>query len=143
MKVSGYITIILMVGLVFASIGSIVHDFETQYPDIEVNTSWEDEYNYADEINQSMGKLKEKFDIIGDEEEGWFSKMTAGITAIPRALIFVVSATFTTVSYGIIMLTQISTDMLIPGFIVVFATTAIFVIVIFKLVAHYSKSNQV
>ena len=64
MKSSGYILIILMVGLCFAIVGSVVNDFETQYPDIEVNTSWESDYDYTSEINDSISGLKDKFDII-------------------------------------------------------------------------------
>ena len=54
MKLSAFILLILVVGLSFSLVGSIIHDFETQYPDVDVNTTWEDDYDYAERINTSV-----------------------------------------------------------------------------------------
>ena len=143
MKLSGYITIILMVGLCFAMVGSVVTDFETEYPEIDVNSSWETKYNYADEINQSLSGLKEQFDIISDEDEGWFAKLTAGISAIPKAIIFVPSVLFGTIAYGLIILVDVGTEIGIPPFVSGFAIVAVILFIIFKLVAFWHRSNQV
>ena len=142
MKLSGWITIILMVGLVFASIGSIVNDFETEYPEIDVNTSWATDFNYVDEINESVAPLQEKLALITSEDEGWFTKISAGITAIPRVLVFVPSVIFTTMGYGLTIFTQVSSDMGVPSFVVLFATTAIIVIIIFKLISWFQTRSR-
>lgn len=143
MKLSGYIMIILTVGLCFAMVGSVINDFEVQYPDVDINTSWEDEYDYTNEINESISGLKDKFDIIADEDEGWFSKLTAGISAVPKAIIVVPVVIFQTISYGLIILVKIGNEVGIPSFVIVFATVAIILIVIFKLVAFWHRSREV
>jgi len=141
MKISSYILIVLMVGLVFAIVGSIVSDFGTQYPDIIINKSWEDQYNYADEINESVISLKEKFDIIGDEDVGWFSKLAAGITAIPIAIITVPVVLFKTVSYGITIITSLGTEIGVPAFVTYFAIIAILIIIVFALVSFWHRAR--
>lgn len=133
----------LMVGLVFAMVGSIINDFETQYPDINVNTSWEDEYDYRDEINESVSSLKDKLDIITDEEEGWFSKIAAGITAVPRAIILVPVVMFETISYGLIILVKVGNDIGIPSFVIAFTTIAVILILIFKLISFFQRSREI
>ncbi|MBA7490712.1 hypothetical protein ES702_01255 [subsurface metagenome] len=143
MKSSGYITIILMVGLCFAIVGSVVNDFEIQYPAIDVNTSWSGKYDYTSGINESISGLKDKFDIIADEDEGWFSKLTAGISAIPKAIVIVPLVMFKTISYGLIILVEVGTEIGIPSFVTVFATIGIFTIVVFKLVAFWHRSKEV
>ena len=135
--------IILMVGLCFAIVGSVVNDFEVEYPDIDVNTSWEGDYDYTSEINDSISGLKDKFDIIADEDEGWFSKLTAGISAIPKAIVVVPAVMFKTVSYGLIILVEVGTKIGVPSFVTVFATIGVFTIVIFKLVAFWHRSREV
>lgn len=143
MKLSGYVTVILVVGLCFAIIGNVVNDFETEYSDVDVNTSWETKYDYSSEINESLSGLKENFDIIADEDEGWFSKLTAGITAIPKIIIVVPAAMFTTISYGIIILVDVGATIGIPSFVMVFATITLFLLTIFKLVAFWHRSREV
>jgi len=132
---------ILMVGLVFAIVASILSDFETQYPNIIVNKSWEEQYNYADEINESVISLKEKFDIIGDDDIGWFSKLTAGITAVPIAIITVPAVLFKTISYGITIVTSLGTEIGVPAFVTYFAIVAILIIIIFALVSFWHRSK--
>lgn len=140
MKISGYITIILAVGLCFAIVGSIVDDFETEYPSIDVNTSWEDEYDYTGEINESISGIKDKFDIIADED-AWFGiKIYAGAAILLKAIIVVPSVIFKTIGYGLIILVKVGTDIGVPAFVTVFATVGIVLVVIFKLVSFWHRS---
>ncbi len=141
MKISSYILIILMVGLIFSVVASIISDFETQYPEITINKSWEEKYSYIDEINESVISLKEKFDIIGDEDIGWFSKLTAGITAIPIAIVTVPVVLFKTVSYGIIIITSLGEEIGIPAFVIYFAIVAIIIIIVFALVSFWHRAR--
>ncbi len=141
MKLSGFVLIILMVGLTFAVVGTIIDDFEVQYPDVDINQTWEDKYDYTEEINESVYGLKTRFDIIGNEEAGWFSQLTAGIAAIPLAIIFVPVVVFKTMSYAVIILSSISAEVGIPPFVTVFAIVAIIVVLIFGLVSFWHRSR--
>ena len=130
-----------MVGLIFAVVASILSDFETQYPDVMINKSWEEKYDYVDEINESVISLKEKFDIIGDEDIGWFSKLAAGITAVPIAIVTVPVVLFKTVSYGIIIITSLGEEIGIPSFVIYFAVVAILIIIVFALVSFWHRAR--
>ena len=130
-----------MVGLVFAVVASIISDFETQYPDVTINKSWEEQYNYADEINDSVISLKEKFDLIGDEDIGWFSKLAAGITAVPIAIVTVPVVLFKTVSYGITIISSLGTEIGVPAFVTYFAVIAILIIIVFGLVSFWHRAR--
>ncbi len=141
MKMSGYILLVLIVGLVFAVVASILSDFETQYPDVIINKSWEEQYDYADEINESIISLKDKFDIIGDEDIGWFSKLAAGITAVPIAIVTVPVVLFKTISYGITIITSLGTEIGVPAFVTYFAVIAILIIIVFALVSFWHRGR--
>ena len=141
MKISGYVLILLMVGFCFALVGSVVNDLETQYPEVDINSSWEDQYNFADEINESASSLKEQFDIIGDEDVGWFSKIAAGIYAIPKAVIFIPSILFQIVSYGVEVTTSLGSQIGIPEFVLYMGGIAIIVIVIFAVTSFWHRSK--
>ena len=141
MKLSSYVMIILGIGLTFAIVGSVVSDFETNYPEKSIDTSWENKYDYQVRINNSVSIIKEKFDIIRNEEKGWFSKITAGITAVPLAIIFVPRVIFTTTSYGIEIFSNLSSEVGVPIFVQVFGITAFVVLVVFGLVQFWHRSK--
>ena len=141
MKLSGYILIILMTGLIFAVVGSVVNDFATYYPDVQINTSWEDEYNFADTLNDSVSGIKEKFDTIEDEDAGWFSKIAAGITAVPLAIITVPRVIFETIGTGIAIISDLGAVIGIPQFVITISIIAIIIIVLFALVSFWHRSK--
>lgn len=141
MKLSGYILIILMTGLCFAIVGSIVNDFAVYYPDVQINTSWETKYNYANSINQSVSGVKERFDIIEDEDTGWFTKLTAGIEAVPLAIITVPRVMFETIATGFTIVSDLGKEIGIPPFVITITIIAIIIIVLFALVSFWHRSK--
>ena len=140
MKLSMLITGILMIGLVFAMIASVVNDFETQYQDVSIGSNFT-KYDYSSSINDRVQDLKEQFDIIGDEDQGWFSKIAAGITAIPKAIIFIPAVMFQSLVYGVNILTGIGSDIGIPSFVTTFAIIAMSVILVFALASFWHRSK--
>ena len=133
--------IVLVIGFSFALVGSVIYDFETQYPEVDVNTTWENTYDYTSEINKTVDDIKVKFDIIGSEETGWFSKIAAGITAIPKAIIAVPTVLFQTAKYALIILSDISSIIGLPDFVLPFATVAFIVVLLFGLVSFWHRSK--
>ncbi len=141
MKLSMFILLILVVGLSFSLVGSIIHDFETQYPEVNVNTTWEDDYDYSSEINESVYGIKTRFDIIGSEETGWFSKLTAGISAVPLAIIFIPVVIFKTMAYAINIISSIPKIISVPPYVIIFGIVALIVVILFGLVSFWHRSK--
>ncbi len=141
MKLSAFILLILVVGLSFSLVGSIIHDFETQYPDVDVNTTWEDDYDYAERINTSVYGIRKEFAIIGDEDTGWFSKIAAGITAIPKAIIAVPVVLFQTIGYAINIISDIPNIIGVPSYVIYTGIVALIVVVLFGLVSFWHRSK--
>jgi len=141
MKLSGYILITVIIGLAFASVGMFVNDLSSSYPDVEIDTSWETEYNYAQNINQSVSPLKEKFDTIENGDAGWFSKVSAGITAVPFATITVPKIIFETMSFSGTIISQLGVAIGVPTWILTIATMCLIIIILFALVSFWHRSR--
>jgi len=141
MKLSSYILIVLMIGLCFAIVGNVIGEFETSYPNIDVNTSWSDDYNYADEISDSMRGLQSKFATISDPDAGWFSKVGAGIIAIPNVVIAIPTILVKTIGYITTIITDVGTELKIPGFVIALGITSMIVIIIFGLISFWHRSK--
>ena len=139
MRLSSYILVVLAIGLVFATVANIIHDLQIQYPEVEVDTSWENEYDYTEELNESASGIKSRFDKIGDEDVGWFSQLTAGITAIPLAIIFIPVVIFKTMKFAVIIFSSVATDIGIPAFVQVFGVVAIIIVITFALLSFWHR----
>jgi len=139
MRLSSYILVVLTIGLCFALVGYVVNDFEVYYPDINVDTAWEDDYDYVNEINSSMGGVQEKFDKIADEDIGWFSQITTGIVAIPIVIIAMPVVIFKTIKYAILIFSSVATNIGIPPFVQLFGTLAIIIVITFALISFWHR----
>jgi len=140
MDFKGYILSILLVGLVITTVGLIVSDLETQYPEVNVNTSsWAGKWNYADDLNDSVNSIKEKFEVLGDPERGWFSKLAEGITAIPEAIILVAKSMFFATAKGVIIITDIGFLTGVPPQIYAVGIVALIIVIVFKLVEWWRR----
>ncbi|MHA1873342.1 MAG: hypothetical protein ACTSVB_04440 [Candidatus Heimdallarchaeaceae archaeon] len=142
-KLATFVMIILVVGLTFAIIGNIVNDFKTYYPETEVNTSWVEAYDYSSEINESVGGLKEDFATLTDTEKGWFSRIGAGITAIPNVIIFVPKTMFEVGVYATNIISKSAKQIpQFPTFIIPFAIIAIVVGLFFLLISFWRRYSS-
>ena len=139
MRLSSYILVILAIGLVFATVGSVISDLKVQYPEVNPDTSWENQYDYSEEINKSLEGLQIRFEIIGDEDKGWFSQIAAGITAVPLAIIFIPVIIFKTIVYAVKIFGSVATDIGIPQFVQFFGVVAILIVIIFALVSFWHR----
>jgi len=143
MKLSGYVSVLLVVAVIFLMVGLIVEDMETQYPETSVNKSaWQGKYDYTTEINESVSDLKDKFDIIQDDEEGWFERVGAGIVVIPKVIIFVPQVLLASLTNAIKLVAGIGEELSIPPAVIYIGITALLVIIIFGLISFwYSRSK--
>jgi len=144
MKLSGYILIILMVGFCFALVGSIVNDFETYYPEVDVNTStWENEYNYQEKITGNATILQEMLEKMNKEDTHWLFVGLIGVAAIPVAVITAILTIISSLGYGVTILTGVANEIDIPDFVIPFAITAISVIMIWGLISWWRSRSKV
>ena len=141
MDLKGYVLSVLLVGLVITTVGLIVSDLETQYPDVDVNTSsWAGKWNYVEDINDSVDDLKTSLEKLGDEEVGWFTKLVEGALAIPWAVIKMISTTlFFATTKGIIIISEIGLTLGLPPTILAFGIVALIVIIVFKLMQFWRR----
>ena len=144
MKISGIITFMIIIAGIFFVFALMVSESNTQFPDAKLNSSaWENQYDYVDDINESISPLKQKLDVIADEDTGWFKKITTGITAIPKVIVFMPKATFDTLKFGGNMITDFFLVFNFPAKVTIIALTLVFVFAIFKLIEFISNRNKV
>jgi len=141
MKISTIVIMVVLVGFIFATVGLITNDLETQYPDTNINSSWQTKYDYSSEINQSAGKIKNLFENIGEKEGGWL--LLTGITAFPIAVIETVKIVILSLVKGTAIVTGAGTDIGLPPVIITFLTVIITLVVIFSLVKFWRKTEEV
>jgi len=141
MKLSEYIIIILVIALCFGVVGSVVNDLETEYPDTDINTSWQNEYNYGGAVTNDTTLLQSMIQAMSDEETGWFLKALIGVAAIPVAVYTAIITMFYTMGYGVIILSSIATEIGLPQFVISLGITGLTVLIVWGLLSWYRRSK--
>lgn len=142
MKLSGFVILILIIAGVFFTFAQITKEINTQFPDSSLNSSqWESKYDYIDDVNETFSPLEQSFKTIQDEDAGWFSKLSAGITAIPYALLIVPQAIFGSLVYGGNIVVGFFGVWNLPAKIVTLALVILLIWAIFKLVEYFNKTE--
>ena len=141
MKISSFIMILLMIGMVFFVFSQMASEANTKYGPKINNTDWETKYNYVSRVNSTISPLKSSFDNIEDDNIGWFSKLTSGIAAIPRAVIALPALLVSSFSIGGEMISNFATALGVPVFILNIFLTALIVWGIFKLIEAFQRWN--
>lgn len=154
MKISSFIMFLLLISTVFAVYGMMVKDanktFATTMPEFSpiVSSNWTSSdqdtvgggpYDFIDSINGTVGPLMTKFAIIKNEEEGWFSKLTAGITAIPYTILLVPDVLISSISIAGAIVTGFFIALGIPGWFVILIGVIITIWAVFKLLEYYQR----
>lgn len=139
MKLSGYVTIVLMIGLIFVSVNLIMSDLGNHYG-IETELSSEG-YVYGTEVSTSMLLLQNSLETLGDEDKGWFAKLGAGITAIPYAVIASVSEVFKSQSYLSTVITNVGSALNISPDVINILTVLLLISVVFAVIAFLHRAR--
>ena len=143
MKIESVITFMVIIAGLFFVFALMIEESNTQLPDAGLNSSeWETQYDYVDNINESISPLKEKLDVITQEDTGWFKKITTGITAIPKVIVFVPKVTFDTLKFGGNMITDFFVALNFPGKVTIIALTIVFIFAIFKLISFIGNRRS-
>lgn len=140
MKISTFITLILIISAVFFVMGSMTSEINEYSPEVQINDSaWAGRYDYTEDINASIAPIKNSFDTIQDENKGWFSKLTSGIAAIPAAVIAIPKLIFGSLIMGGSLIVGTFTTVGIPFALILTITVMILVWAIFKLIEIYNR----
>lgn len=101
MNISTFIFLIIMIAAVFFVYKTGVDEANVQYEGTNFNSSaWDTKYDYSDKVNSSVAKIETKFRTIQDPDAGFFSKIAAGLTAIPYGVILVPMVTIDSLGIG-------------------------------------------
>lgn len=142
MKLSVFIMIILVISGVFFTFAEMIREGNNEYPENTINSSaWEEKYDYIDDINETFSPIETALKTIQDEDAGWFSRLTAGITAIPYAILIVPEAIFGSIVFGGEIIVGFFAVWGIPQKIVTLALVFILIWAIFKLVEFFNKTE--
>lgn len=89
MKLTAMFEFVLIIGAVIFAIVAFNTDLNNNYNDGEyINSSeYSSKYEYSSGINRSISKIQTQIDKITDTDTGFFSKIGAGIIAIPYFVI--------------------------------------------------------
>jgi len=139
MKISTFLLILVSVGVVFFLFTSMISEANSYY-EIEINSSeWSSQYDYANQINNRIEPLKSSLATIEEPETGWFTKILAGIAAIPKAVTLLPLMLFDSFAIGSSMFTGFFTTLGIPGYILTVILISISVWGIFKLIEVFQR----
>ena len=140
MKLSTFITTILIAGGFFFVFASMTNEAQTLYPDANLNDSAiEGKYNYVENINETVAPLQETFKKIEDPEVGWFTKIVSGISAVPYAVVKIPGLFFSSFTYGGGLVFGIMSSFNLPTFLLILVGVMIIVWGITKLVETYQR----
>lgn len=139
MRISGYVMLVLMIGLIFTSVSLIVDDLSNHY-DTDANFS-EDGFIYGTETSSSMKGLQTSLETLGDEDQGWFSKLGAGITAIPYAVIASVGEIFKSQGYLSSMITKTGSQLNLSPNVIGILITMLVISVIFAIITFLHRQR--
>lgn len=135
MKVDGIIILVLVFSIITISIGGIIGDMRSHY-DVNVSTSWENEYNFANQINESVSKIEKDAEAVGTSS-GWLSVLS-GASALWQGVKTTVSMILSTPGYVISIirgtaaeagLPPVVSSVIIPIFIVMILVVIVFIVV--------------
>lgn len=134
-KADGIIILVLVFSLITVIIGGVIGDMKNTY-DINASTSWENQYNFANEINESVSQIQADAESAG-KETGWLSVLS-GASAIWRGTTTTISVIFKIPGYTISIIRGVAADMglppivsdvIIPIFIIMMLVGIIFIVI--------------
>lgn len=139
MKISDYITIMLVIGIVFFVVALMVNEASEKY-DTDINTTiWEDQYDYADQINDSISPIRTSLEELTNQETGWLSKIGAGFTGIIAAVTLIPSLVWNGFLMGGSLITGIFTSLNVPAYIISVFLIMLTVWGIIKLIEFFQR----
>jgi len=141
MRATDYLFLVVIIGLVVGIITLGAEDFNTMEAgnpiDIANLTSGYDETaSINSEINDSLNAFK----TLGDDDASWFSKIAAGIVAIPKAVIGFPLLILNGVGFLVSMIST-STKGIVPPFVVYSLITLIMIMIFRRFMEFFQRAR--
>lgn len=141
MKLSTFVMFILAVSGVFFAFSLMYYEGNQQFGDVNASSAqWNSSYDYLARLNNTVAPLEQKFKTIQDENVGWFSKLTAGISAIPYAVIILPQVIFGSIELGGEITTSFLVAIAIPGYLILLVLVGLLIWGIFKLIEVFTQT---
>ena len=88
MRATDYLILVVVIGIVASWITLGVTEFNQSSAGTPINVSnLTNSYDDMENINTKVNESLEVFQKLGDDDASWFSKISAGIVAIPKVVI--------------------------------------------------------
>lgn len=147
MKISELLIFVVLVGLIFLAFttlaGTINNDYIVKTGGDKINTTlWDDKYNYTNKINDSVSPVLEKLQIVGDPEEGWFTRLANGLIAIPQGIISFVTLGVQSIGFTNTVLSSFAVAVNIPSAFVMGIIVIITTLIVIQLINFFNKSGE-
>ena len=111
------------------------------YSDNQINTTnFTGKYNQIEKINNTVDDMYQNFQKLGAEDTSWFSKIGAGIVAIPYAVVNFPIMIVTAVS-AILSMMVISLGGFVPATILIGMITFIIIEVVRRFLEFFQRSR--
>lgn len=140
MKISTFIFFLLVISGFFFIFGLMSQEGANLYPSANINDSeWRNQYDYVDEVNETIAPMQTAFEDIQDENKGWFSKVVSGIAAVPAAVVAIptlVLGSFT--SFGSLV-SGLFLTLKVPPYLLLLVLVMVIVWGVFKLIEVYQR----
>ena len=141
MKISTFTTILLIIGILLFVTIQMINESETNY-DIEVNkTGWEGQYDFANDINNSIAPLQKSIENIANEETGWLEKVGSGFTGIISAVTLIPKLLFSLIKLGNNLIVGLGIAFGIAGEITQVFLIMLYVWIIYKAIEFFQRWN--
>lgn len=141
MKISTFVGMILMVGVIMFVVFSMIGEAEDTY-DIEINKSdWEDRYDFATDVNNEVEPIKDSIDTIQNQDAGWLERVGAGFTGIIAAVTFLPQMLWSIITLSTGLATGIGIALAIPAYIITVIIIMLVAWGVFKLLEFYQRWN--
>lgn len=140
MKFSDVAMLMLVISAVFVMGVLMLNDMQQAYPNTTINTSELDKYNSAEDIENAVEPLKEKWADIESEDKGW-KKFVTGLAAVPNVILSFVSVVFSSFAIATTFITNGVVDLGVPPALIGIILAMVTVFMLFKLVAWWQRSE--
>lgn len=149
MKLSGFVMMLLLVGFIFSAVSFIVVDFETAYPEmtrvergIGVNDTlrWDEDFNFANDISTYISNISEDWQLLTSQDSSFFEK-GVGFIAIPIAVMALPIVVIAALGNQVLIITRISDLLALPEGLATWATVALSIVLIFKLIGWWRRDK--
>ena len=146
MKISIFITMLVIVGVILFTMSLMTNEAEVNYG-VAINQTWVDasdntttsKYDFASEVNDSIYPIGQSIRTITNEEEGWLNRVGAGFTGIIGAVIFIPDMLFTSLVMATSLITGIGTSIGVPAYITLVFIILLTVWAVFELINFFQN----